>query len=78
MKIPTCQKSESLSLYCSWVALQSHTYRCIDEPVVQVAMHGIVLVVEVVELAVGIDEVAIPVVGEGQASGEVEGKAVVA
>jgi len=41
-------------------------------------MHGIVLVVEVVELAIGIDEVAIPVVGEGQASGEVEGEAVVA
>jgi len=41
-------------------------------------MHGFVLVVEVVELPVGIDEIAIPVVGDGQAGGEVEGDAVVA
>ena len=57
---------------------KSNTYRCIDVPVVQMSVHRIMLIVEVVELAIGIDEIAIPAVGDGQAGGEVECEAVVA
>ena len=41
-------------------------------------MHRIVPIVEVVELAIGIDEVAFPVVGDRKARGEIQGNTVVA
>ena len=54
---------------------ESHAYRSIDIPVVQVAMHRVlgrlVAVVEGVELAVHIDKIAVPVVGDRQACREV-------
>ena len=41
-------------------------------------MHGFMLVVEIVELSVGVDEVAFPVVGDRKARGEIQGNTVVA
>ena len=55
-----------------WGGLESYTYCGIDVPVVEVAMHSVVLVVEVVELAIGTNEEAVPVVGDGGTTGEVE------
>ena len=65
-------------LAITFAALQSHAYRRIDVPVVQMTMLASMLVVKVIELSVGIDEVAFPVVSDRKARSEVQGKAVVA
>ena len=58
--------------------LEPYAYRCVDVPVVQMTIHSFMFVVEIVELTVGIDEVAVPVVGDRKARGEVQRNAVVA
>lgn len=42
------------------------------------AVHRVMLIVEVVELTIDIDEVSVPVVGDGKTRGEIQGHAVVA